>query len=134
MFRRLAKGFLISLALGATPLYGAVSLPWDVSSELTERVHFRAPTGQQVTFDLLSYDVEEEALLVRVNVQVRDVSGALISDEIVEMAHWLPRTHYLVDYDAWGWGTAEYAHTPLCVAHARFARQLENHLEQAVNI
>lgn len=115
----------------AAPLAAAV--PWEVSDELTERLVGRgAVNGQDylVSIDVLSHDVQQDAVHVSVAVRVQDKEGNVVSDEILTMSHRLPVTNHLIDYSEWGWGTAEYKHTPLGVAHARLARDLDAHLQQ----
>ena len=115
----------------------AADLPWEVSEELTERLIGRDAVNCQdylVSIDVLSHDVQRDAVHVSIAVRVQDKEGAVVSDEILTMSHRLPVTNHLIDYHQWGWGTAEYKHTPLGVAHARLASDLHAHLQQTLSV
>ncbi len=128
------KKLFIAFVIASAPL--AAALPWEVSDELTERLVGRgAVNGEDylVSIDVLSHDVQKDAVHVAVAVRVQDKEGNVVSDEILQMSHRLPVTHHLIDYAEWGWGTAEYKHTPLGVAHARLARDLDTHIRQSLS-
>lgn len=135
------KKLLIALVVVGGPLAVHAGLPWEVSEEFSQRLIARGAlerrvNGQDflVSIDLLSHDVQSEAVNITVCVRVQDKEGNLVSDETLKMSHRLPATHHLIDYTQVGWGSTEYTHTPLCVAHARLARDLDNHIVETLSV
>ncbi len=127
------------------------AVAWEVDNEMMSAISTHLGTSKYVecgftevpkeqdfvvSMELVDHEVGEDALKTGINVQVVDMRGDLpqvISDETITSEHHIPKANHLIDYTQVKWGSTEYVHTPVCVAHARVARDVSSHVEQTIN-